>query len=148
MSDTPESDQNSIEWDRANTAGCSHEFARRLERERDEAREWIKQAAPVMESACCIAIEENIDRLDEIAGCQGLLESCPVEWERMPHLDKWRGGKVSKRDQLRAINAELLEAGDDIAEDLAAMNSTFTRSLPITDKIKRWQAIKAKEAQS
>ena len=49
-------------------------------------REWIALAAPVMESACCIAIEENVDRLDEIAGCQGIMETCPIEWERLPHL--------------------------------------------------------------
>jgi hypothetical protein len=39
MSDTPESDKNSVEWDRANEAGCSYKFACHLERDRDELRE-------------------------------------------------------------------------------------------------------------
>lgn len=66
-----------------------HDAIRRGAEERTEnrrLREWIALAAPVMESACCIAIEENVDRLDEIAGCQGIMETCPIEWERMPHL--------------------------------------------------------------
>ncbi len=60
----------------------------RLE-DRDELtklREWILAAAPVMESAICIAIEERPDRIGEIPGCQALMETCPLEWERMPHL--------------------------------------------------------------
>jgi hypothetical protein len=60
--------------------------ARIIAAEYRKLHEWIELAAPVMESACCIAIEENVDRLDEIAGCQGIMETCPVEWERLPHL--------------------------------------------------------------
>jgi hypothetical protein len=41
MSDTPESDKNSVEWDRANEAGCSLVFAQGLERERNELRQVI-----------------------------------------------------------------------------------------------------------
>ena len=45
MSDTPETDENMVGWDRANRPGCDADFARKLERERDEARkerdEWI-----------------------------------------------------------------------------------------------------------
>ena len=45
MSDTPETDENMVAWDRANRPGCDADFARKLERERDEARkerdEWI-----------------------------------------------------------------------------------------------------------
>jgi hypothetical protein len=41
MSDTPESDKNSVEWDRANEAGCSLAFAQGIERERDELRQVI-----------------------------------------------------------------------------------------------------------
>ena len=46
MSDTPETDENMVAWDRANRPGCDADFARKLERERDEARkerdEWIE----------------------------------------------------------------------------------------------------------
>jgi hypothetical protein len=42
MTDTPESDKNSVEWDRANEAGCSLVFAQGLERERDELRQVIR----------------------------------------------------------------------------------------------------------
>ena len=49
-------------------------------------RQWIREAAPVMESAICIAIEESPDRISEIAGCQAIMESCPLEWESLPHL--------------------------------------------------------------
>jgi len=43
MSDTPESDKNSVEWDRANEAGCSYKFACHLERDRDELRERVAE---------------------------------------------------------------------------------------------------------
>jgi hypothetical protein len=46
-----------------------------------ELESWIATAAPVMESACCIAIEENVSRLGEIAGCRGIIETCPVEFK-------------------------------------------------------------------
>jgi hypothetical protein len=88
MSDTPESDKNSIEWDRANEAGCSLVFAQGLERERDQLRErvdllesWIATAAPVLESACCIVIKDDVCRFHEIADCRGIIESCPVEFQ-------------------------------------------------------------------
>ena len=46
MSDTPETDENMVAWDRANRPGCDADFARKLERQRDEARkerdEWIE----------------------------------------------------------------------------------------------------------
>lgn len=44
---------------------------------------WIRNALPVISRAFEIVIQEN--RLDEIGGCRGLLELCPVEmpagWE-------------------------------------------------------------------
>lgn len=58
----------------------------KLERERNKLREWILAAAPVMESAICIAIQENVGRISEIPGCQAIMEQCPLEWERMAHL--------------------------------------------------------------
>ena len=60
--------------------------AETLERERDALRKWIMQAAPVMESAICIAIEENVGRIGEIPGCQALMEQCPLDWVRMDHI--------------------------------------------------------------
>jgi len=42
MSDTPESDKNSVEWDRANEAGCSLVFAQGLERALNELRQVIR----------------------------------------------------------------------------------------------------------
>jgi hypothetical protein len=62
------------------------EFAQKLERERNELVAWLKEAVPVMESACCIVAEISPARLGEIEGCRALLETCPVKWERMPHL--------------------------------------------------------------
>jgi hypothetical protein len=58
----------------------------RLEADRNELTSWLKEAVPVMESACCIVAEISPARLGEIEGCRALLETCPVEWERMPHL--------------------------------------------------------------
>jgi hypothetical protein len=103
MSDTPETND-ALEKVSRNTWDISvrdlavmHELSKKLERERDELRErvgvlesWIATAAPVMESACCIAIEENVSRFDEIAGCQGIIETCPVEFEKMLHVLNWR----------------------------------------------------------
>lgn len=62
------------------------DLAEKMQAERDEMREWIKNAAPVFESACCIVIEERVDRIGEIQGCQAILETCPVDFVRMPHL--------------------------------------------------------------
>ena len=52
----------------------------RMERERNAMREWILQAAPMLSVAACIVIDEAAKRLDEIAGCRGVLELCPVEF--------------------------------------------------------------------
>jgi hypothetical protein len=64
----------------------SHAF--QFGKERDELRErvrelesWIATAAPVFESACCIVIKDGAYRFHEIAGCRGIIESCPVELE-------------------------------------------------------------------
>lgn len=61
-------------------------LAGKLEMERNEARAWIKRAAPVMESAICIAMEVAPDRIWELPDCRGIMETCPIEWARMPHL--------------------------------------------------------------
>lgn len=93
-SDTPESDA----WYANEHPSCRFphvlEQMRKLERERDSMKEvisymqneiltlrdWIEQAAPMLNVACCIVIEDSLDRLDEIAGCRGLLELCPVNF--------------------------------------------------------------------
>jgi len=43
-------------------------------------RDWIERAVPVLNVACCIVIEDSLERLNEIAGCRGLLELCPVNF--------------------------------------------------------------------
>jgi hypothetical protein len=56
----------------------------RLEQERDALREWILEAAPILSAAACIVCQESVDRLDEIAGVRGVLELCPVDYQRLP----------------------------------------------------------------
>ena len=41
---------------------------------------WIREASPLLEKATCIVIDENIDRLSEIAGVRAVLESCPIDF--------------------------------------------------------------------
>lgn len=51
-----------------------------------ELAEWIMEAAPVLESACCIALDAHPDNVFKMPGCQALLETCPIEFFGMPHL--------------------------------------------------------------
>lgn len=54
--------------------------------ESERLKEWIIMAFPVMARAFSIVIQEH--RLDEIPGCRGILESCPVKIpDEMP--DGW-----------------------------------------------------------
>jgi hypothetical protein len=48
--------------------------------------EWITDAAPVLESACCLALEADTDNVSKMPGCQALMETCPVPFVRMTHL--------------------------------------------------------------
>lgn len=41
---------------------------------------WIRDAAPLLEKAACIVIDESIERLDEIAGVRAVLEMCPIDF--------------------------------------------------------------------
>lgn len=41
---------------------------------------WIREAAPLLETATCIVIDENIERLSEIAGVRAVLETCPIDF--------------------------------------------------------------------
>lgn len=41
---------------------------------------WIEQAAPILNIAACIVIDEAPKRLDEIAGVRGVLETCPINF--------------------------------------------------------------------
>lgn len=34
----------------------------------------------MLETATCIVIDENIERLDEIAGVRAVLEMCPIDF--------------------------------------------------------------------
>jgi hypothetical protein len=77
---------------------ASREYIDGIERDRNELRErvaelesWIATAAPVFESACCIAIKDDAYRFHEIAGCRGIIESCPVELESTKTKEnKWQ----------------------------------------------------------
>jgi hypothetical protein len=42
----------------------------------ERLKEWILKAFPIMSRAFSIVIQEH--RLDEIPGCRGILESCPI----------------------------------------------------------------------
>ena len=44
--------------------------------DKQRLKEWIIQAFPIMSRAFSIVIQEH--RLDEIPGCIGILESCPI----------------------------------------------------------------------
>ena len=55
----------------------------KLELERRAMRAWILQAGPMLSIASCIVIDDAVDRLDEIAGCRGLLEMCPVDFTNL-----------------------------------------------------------------
>ncbi len=49
--------------------------------------DWVMKAAPMLEIASGIVVDNAVWRLEEIAGCRGLLETCPVDWGdtgRMP----------------------------------------------------------------
>jgi hypothetical protein len=60
--------------------------ARILAAEYKKLAEWITDAAPVLESACCLALEADTDNVFKMPGCQALMETCPVPFVRMPHL--------------------------------------------------------------
>jgi len=51
MSNTPRSDQNSLEWNRAHEAGCSLVFAQGLEREVEGLRERVAELIDVLETS-------------------------------------------------------------------------------------------------
>lgn len=52
--------------------------------ELNKLHEWIKQAAPLLSHAACIVIDEAIDRLGEIEGIRGVVETCPIEFTHLP----------------------------------------------------------------
>ena len=89
-----------ISFRRADAAKRFIEVARWEDRdELTKLREWILAAAPVMESAICIAIEERPDRIGEIPGCQAIMETCPLEWEPMPHLRQNDSDELTRRGE-------------------------------------------------
>jgi hypothetical protein len=78
-SDTPETDLFEFQYG-AHLFAVHSEFARRIERERDALRDWIEQAAPILNQAACIVIDEAGVRLRELAGVRAILETCPVDF--------------------------------------------------------------------
>lgn len=44
-------------------------------------RAWISLAAPVLNAASCIVIEDSVHRIGEISGCRAILETCPCDWQ-------------------------------------------------------------------
>jgi hypothetical protein len=68
-----------------------------LENERNEMRDWIMQAAPMLSVASCIVIDEAVGRLGEIEGCRGMLELCPVDFINLENVQAHlRARKESK----------------------------------------------------
>lgn len=47
---------------------------------------WIKQAAPLLQHAACIAVDAY--RVDEVEGIRAVVELCPVEFTPLPHAGK------------------------------------------------------------
>jgi len=99
QSDTPETDENSLTWDRANRAGCDADFARKLERERDEARKALDEILD--------EVIDNADSSPDAAGvgafCTGLIRQ---------HNSLMMGDRLSarrERDQLRKVADELAD---------------------------------------
>jgi len=97
QSDTPETDENSLTWDRANRDGCDADFARRLERERDEARKTcdaylltIDKAKEEWKKVCAERDHYHITKNDEGARWQIIATKAEIE-----------------RDQLRKVADEL-----------------------------------------
>jgi len=90
MSDTPESDKNSVEWDRANEAGCSLAFAQGIERERDELRERVGELEG--------AIRMTIARFDQVkwgddGDCGSAVIVGLLEWVLPENQDKTKETK-------------------------------------------------------
>lgn len=53
--------------------------------ENEILKNWIRKAAPMLETACCIAFDKSEDHFNiDLEGCRGLLETCPIDFERDP----------------------------------------------------------------
>jgi hypothetical protein len=52
--------------------------------ELNKLRDWIVSAAPILNTASCIVVEDSPGRIDEIAGCRAIIETCPVDWQNTP----------------------------------------------------------------
>jgi len=90
QSDTPETDENSLTWDRANRDGCDADFARRLERERDEARKTcdaylltIDKAKEEWEKVCAERDHYHITKNDEGARWQIIATKAEIERDQL-----------------------------------------------------------------
>lgn len=125
MNDTPETNEAQF-----GTGRVSVDFARRLERERDEARK---------EAGMWKANHDNQVELKSIISKRGDLR------DRAPRVEKL----IAERDQLRAINAELNESLKTLVLASASMTPTreFLDALAAVDS-RLGDLIKAKEEQS
>jgi len=90
QSDTPETDENSLTWDRANRDGCDADFARRLERERDEARKTcdaylltIDKAKEEWKKVCAERDHYHITKNDEGARWQIIATKAEIERDQL-----------------------------------------------------------------
>jgi len=90
QSDTPETDENSLTWDRANRDGCDSDFARKLERERDEARKTcdaylltIDKAKEEWKKVCADRDHYHITKNDEGARWQIIATKAEIERDQL-----------------------------------------------------------------
>ena len=79
---------------------------KRLSDRIEELEGWIRNAEPVMSRAFCIAIQEN--RRDEIDGCGGILDSCPVDELGGDRYASPKRGWISVEDRLPEWGAPVL----------------------------------------
>jgi hypothetical protein len=81
---TPETDAETISHEKDGAIlkrdWVDADVCRKFERERNELRDWIMQAAPMLSTASRIVIDEAVERLGEIEGCRAVLELCPVDF--------------------------------------------------------------------
>lgn len=73
---TPESDRNKVEWDRANEAGCAYDFARKLERQRDEARKELAEERTVADHLAA-ALRGEYSKWEALKAWEARLENPP-----------------------------------------------------------------------
>lgn len=119
MSDTPETDENMRTWDRSNRPGCDADFARRLERERDELKarvagleEGIKRIAFEYPGPTC---EKHNSRM-EFRGY------CGVNYEDGTAGEDWRCA-MCEDERIKQQLADERANSDRLAEALKSLRN-------------------------